>query len=162
MNQRLSAEGLAYLKNKEGYSATPYKDIAGHWTIGFGHKFGVTPNDPPLTREAAEQVLKDDLRRFEDDISRSLTVVLEACQFDALVLFAYNLGFSRLVSSNILKMVNDGHALDAAKLFVHYDHITDPKGNKEVSKGLFIRRTDEANMLARPILAKKDSPSIEV
>jgi lysozyme len=58
----------------------------------------------------ADQLLQDDLDRFEAAVTRLVTVSLTQNQYDALVSFAFNVGISALERSTLLKRVN-------AKLF---------------------------------------------
>src|SRR5262245_20808510 len=67
----------------EGYSATVYQDVAGKWTIGYGHL--VVPGDPyhpygavtEISREEADQLLDDDTRLAQDCVDRSVGVPLK-------------------------------------------------------------------------------------
>ena len=34
---KLSVQGLKFIQNQEGLRLSPYQDVAGNWTIGYGH-----------------------------------------------------------------------------------------------------------------------------
>ena len=52
------------IKKEEGFSASPYRDSRGCWTIGYGHcDSTINSETAPWSREYAEQVLSED---FED------------------------------------------------------------------------------------------------
>ena len=66
----------------------------GVWTIGYGHTEGVGPHSPRLTERQASELLERDLaRRYEGAVEALPTAhLLNQNQFDALVVFVYNVG----------------------------------------------------------------------
>ena len=62
---KTSEKGLKLIKEFEGLRLEPYKCDAGVWTIGYGHTKGINQNTKPITKEQAEDFLKDDLKFFE-------------------------------------------------------------------------------------------------
>ena len=81
--------GIALIKQYEGLRLTTYKDAVGIPTIGYGHVENPIPpgGTRTITAEAAEQLLRDDLQRFEHEVNNMLTVEVTQNQFDALVSF---------------------------------------------------------------------------
>ncbi|MGF6178882.1 lysozyme [Ensifer sp. 4252] len=87
-----------------------YRDVAGIWTIGYGHTSAasapvVTPN-MVITEAEAEAILRADLATFEERVSRLVKVPLTDNQHAVLVSFDFNTG--RLGKSTLLKKLNDG------------------------------------------------------
>ena len=70
-----------------------------------------------ITKERAEELLKQDLIIHENNVNRLVKVPLTQNQFDALVSFEYNVGYSALASSTLLKMLNNGDYKGASKQF---------------------------------------------
>ncbi len=104
-----SENGLQLIQTEEGFSAFPYKDIAGFDTIGYGHKMLPGESYPHgITRDEAVQLLMRDVGATEAAVNRLVKVPLTQSRFDALVDFTYNLGAGRLEGSTLLKLLNGG------------------------------------------------------
>lgn len=135
--------GIALIKQYEGLRLTTYKDAVGIPTIGYGHV--ETPIPPggtrTITAEDAEQILREDLQRFEHDVNNMLTVEVTQNQFDALVSFAFNLGPANLKSSTLFRKVNSGDFNGAAEEFPKWNH-----AGGQVLAGLTARRNAEKNL----------------
>ena len=88
--------GLDFTKGFEGFSANPYKDIAGLWTVGYGHK--VLPGQDysaGVTLLQAESLLFDDMEQVEEVVSRYAPQCNQN-QLNALCDFGFNLGIGAL------------------------------------------------------------------
>ena len=135
--------GIALIKQYEGLRLTTYKDAVGIPTIGYGHVENPIPpgGTRTITAEDAEQILREDLQRFEHDVNNMLTVEVTQNQFDALVSFAFNLGPANLKSSNLLRKVNSGDFNGAAEEFPKWNH-----AGGQVLAGLTARRNAEKNL----------------
>ena len=95
------------LKEFEGLRTEAYYDAAGVLTIGYGHTGpDVRPGDV-ISKYWAEHLLKADLFDTERAVDQ-LGVAKTQGQFDALVSFAYNLGFYKLKTSAMLKTIREG------------------------------------------------------
>ena len=109
---RMSAAGLAVVKEFEGLRLKAYKCPAAVWTIGYGHTSAagapIVNPDLVITKEDAEEILKEDMEQYEAGVRKYVKVGLTQNQFDALVDFAYNAGVGRLSTSTLLKKVNAG------------------------------------------------------
>ena len=135
--------GIALIKQYEGLRLTTYKDAVGIPTIGYGHVENPIPpgGTRTITAEDAEQILREDLQRFEHDVNNMLTVEVTQNQFDALVRFAFNLGPANLKSSTLLRKVNSGDFNGAAEEFPKWNH-----AGGQVLAGLTARRNAEKNL----------------
>jgi len=134
---RTSENGLALIRQAEGLRLRAYKCPAGVWTIGYGTTAGVK-EDQIITRERAEELLRDDVKRFEDQVLRLVKVQLTQGQLDALVSFTYNLGAANLGNSTLLRLLNAGDYKGAAAQFDRWTKA----GGKELP-GLVKRRAAE-------------------
>ena len=110
---RVSDICLKKLKEFEGLRTNAYYCPGGKLTIGYGHTGpDVRPGDVIATYWA-EHLLKSDLYDIEKQVD-SLGPWNQP-QFDALVSFAYNLGFYNLKSSTLLKTIKNGGSMRAIK-----------------------------------------------
>ncbi|WP_312619016.1 lysozyme [Agrobacterium pusense] len=146
MARRINAAGLSHIMQWEGKRLVAYQDVAGIWTIGYGH---TTAAGIPRVREGmrisdkeAEDILKADLRKFEDRVNSLVKVPLTDNQFAVLVSFDFNTG--ALHKSTLLKKLNAGD-YDAvpAELMKWVN-----AGGKRV-QGLVNRRAAEAGLWAK-------------
>ena len=113
---KTSENGKKILMLREGYRNFAYKDTKGIWTIGVGHTGGVKEGD----RANDEQIFKwltEDLKIAEDCINRLVKVPLTQNQFDALASFIFNVGVGAFGRSTLLKVLNMGNYVEAAKQF---------------------------------------------
>lgn len=137
---KIGERGLALIKRWEGLRLTPYRDSAGHLTIGFGHM--ILPGETFVRLEdgEAEALLGRDLAKTE----RVVTKLVPACrqsEFDAFVSFAFNLGAYALQQSTLMKLHKAGDRLNAAIQFTAWHHA----GVKPL-RGLLRRRLEEASL----------------
>jgi lysozyme len=107
-NLKTSANGLAIIKESEGFSATAYKCPAGIWTIGYGHVILPHESFTEITEQQGEYLLIKDVRIAEDCINSNALVVLAQNQFDALVSLVFNIGCAAFKASTLLKILNSG------------------------------------------------------
>lgn len=111
---RVSEICFGKIKEFEGLRTEAYYDAAGVLTIGYGHTgHDVRPGDV-ISKYWAEHLLKADLYDVEKAVE-SLGVARTQGQFDALVSFAFNLGFYKLKTSSLLKMIRNGASMHAIK-----------------------------------------------
>lgn len=139
----ISATGLALVKFFEGCKLTAYKCPAGVWTIGYGSTGPHVHEGLKITQERADELLREDLARFEKGVDDAVTVGMTQSQFDALVAFAFNVGLGNLRSSTLLKKVNAHLNQEAPDQFLRWN-----KAGGVVLAGLTKRRKAEAALYA--------------
>ena len=61
-----------------------------------------------ITEDEAELLLKEDLGRFEQSVTRLITVPLTQHEFDAIVSFTFNVGAGALEQSTFRRRINSG------------------------------------------------------
>ena len=103
--KRINSNGLLLIKSFEGLRLKAYRDAVGIWTIGYGTTRGVQPN-MSISEAEAEQLMRDDLIRFEQAINSAISVPINDNQFSALVSFTYNVGSGAFRDSTLLKRLN--------------------------------------------------------
>ncbi len=139
-------DGTALVEGFEGFSATPYKDIAGYWTIGYGHK--IVAGDPywpvgsvnEITQAQAQALLATDMGNADACVRNLVTVPLNSNQRAALNSFVFNVGCNAFSTSTLLRYLNQGNyaAVPAQmNLWVY--------AGGQVSDGLIARRQTEAS-----------------
>lgn len=133
----ISETGLALIRQFEGLRLSAYRCPAGIPTIGYGTTAGVKMGDT-ITKERAEELLREDVKRFEAQVLRLVKVPLTQGQHDALVSFVYNLGAGNLSNSTLLRLLNAGDYKGAAAQFDRWVYAS----GKKLS-GLVKRRAAE-------------------
>ena len=66
-----------------------------------------------ITEAEAEEFLRKDLKRFEQSVTRLITVQLTQQGFDATVSFVYNIGAGALEQSTFRRRINAGENASA-------------------------------------------------
>ncbi|MFG3451150.1 lysozyme [Stutzerimonas stutzeri] len=132
-----SQKGLDLIKSFEGLRLSAYRCPADIPTIGYGTTAGVKMGDT-ITKERAEELLREDVARFESQVLRLVKVPLTQGQHDALVSFVYNLGAGNLSNSTLLRLLNAGDYAGAAAQFDRWN-----KAGGKVLAGLVRRRAAE-------------------
>ena len=151
---KVSDKCIKMIKHHEGVRTKPYQCPALLWTVGVGHvidpshakltldgrkQVGIPAGwDRVLSNEEVDNILKTDLARFEQGVTRLCPVPLTQGQFDALVSFSFNVGLGNLQRSSIRMKVNRGDMEGAADGFLDWT-----KAGGKVLKGLVNRRNDE-------------------
>ena len=104
---KISQEGLSLIKKFEGCKLESYRSSADVLTIGYGHTQGVFEGYK-ITQEKADELLQDDVCKFEVYVDYAVDSKLNQNQFDALVAWTFNLGPGNLRESTMLKVLNNG------------------------------------------------------
>ena len=139
---KLGERATEILKYFEGCKLTAYQDSVGVWTIGFGHTKGVY-DGMTITQDQAEQMLLSELEEYEGYIENMVTVPLTQNQFDALVVWVYNLGPTNFRNSTLLKELNAGNYNAAGQEITRWN-----KAGGKVLAGLVKRREAEAQLFS--------------
>jgi lysozyme len=133
---RVSSAGLALVASFEGLRLAPYQDVAGVWTIGYGHTLDVVPETHKLaSASAAKMLLRTDLTIYASAVRRLVRAPLTQRQFDALVSLAYNIGIGAFEGSTLRKQLNAEHYARAANQFLVWN-----RAGGKVQPGLVARR----------------------
>jgi lysozyme len=138
--RQINAEGLELVKSSEGLRLERYQDVAGKWTIGYGHLIRKGEVfDGPITEARATEMLQTDLATAESDVDELVTATITDNQFAALVDFVYNLGRGHFEHSTLLEHVNANLMRSAAGEFDKWVYA----GGRRIVQGLVIRRAKE-------------------
>ena len=137
------------IKQFEGFRAEAYKCPAGIWTIGYGTtqvdgqpvREGMT-----ISREQALQYAQQEVNKLWSKIESILKVKINDNQMNALVDFAYNLGFNALKNSTLMRLINESKFDEAANQFSRWVYA----GGK-VLPGLVKRREAERQLFLQNV-----------
>lgn len=133
----------------EGFRSKPYICPAGYPTIGYGTVFKpdgtrVTMDDPPITRQLAEDWLIQELRNnYIAGVLKASPILISYPEaLGAIGDFAYNLGVPRYRSSTLRRKINAGDWVAAKEQLMRWTKA----GGRELP-GLVRRRKAESAFL---------------
>ena len=148
----VSEKCISLVKRFEGVILHSYVCPKGVLTIGWGHTGSDVKKGMVITEGEAEELLKQDLKKFASKITYSLkqdNIKVNQNQFDALCSFAFNLGFSAFIFSTLYKKLKAGDYAGAADEFPKWVYITKTVDSEKVKirlKGLETRRKAEREL----------------
>ena len=146
---QISETGIELLKRFEGLSLEAYQDVAGIWTIGYGHTGPDVEPGMRITESEADALLRQDLRFAEDAVTRLVSVPLNSNEFDALVSFVFNVGAEAFRGSTPRRRLNRGDRIGAADALTWWNKATIAGRLQEVL-GLTRRRASERALFLTP------------
>lgn len=143
----LNNAGLILIKQYEqgpqgGPALQAYRDVAGVWTIGWGHTGGVYKGDT-ITTDQADTLLVQDLSGFADYVAaRTDPTQTTDNQFAAMTSLCFNIGEAGFLGSTVLRDHKAQLYSAAAGAFLLWDkaHVD---GQLVVVRGLLNRRIAE-------------------
>lgn len=153
---KVNKDGILFIMKEEGYMLRPYMDVAGHRTIGVGHKLtpeeslvdGVEINgelvgwDKGLTKRQVYCLLKKDIKWVETTINDYVTTTLNQGQVNALASLIFNIGASSFIDSTLLKAINAEQRREVSHQWRRWNKIT-VGGEKRILDALTRRRMRE-------------------
>ena len=140
MRRQINRAGLDIVKQFEGCKLKAYICPAGILTIGFGSTGPHVKPGMVITAEQADELLRSDLRRFEDYVADHCGKTTDN-QFAALVSFAFNVGEGALGKSTLRKLHMAGDYAGAHAQFARWN-----RGGGKILPGLVKRRAAEAKL----------------
>lgn len=146
---RTSENGIELIKRFEGLELEAYQDIAGIWTIGYGHTGEDVQPGMKISERDAEALLRSDLKSREQAVASAVKKSLNQNEFDALVSFVYNVGAAAFRGSTALKRLNRGDRVGAADALTWWNKATVGGVLREVL-GLTRRRAAERALFLAP------------
>lgn len=135
----MSAADLA--KAFEGCRLSAYLDIAGIWTIGWGHTGKDVYEGLVWTQEEADDALEHDLLAAATLLALYSPGLTNGA-LDALTDFVFNMGIRRYRTSTLCQLVNASNWIAAKVELLKWDH-----SNGNVIAGLLRRRQAEVALI---------------
>jgi len=118
---KTSRDGINFLIARETVRLKPYDDKTRKTiteyipsaTIGIGHlilkdEWNQFKNGIPM--DIAMRLLKHDLSRFESAVDKNIKKALNQNQYDAVVIFVFNIGVTKFLKSSAFKLINNPRA----------------------------------------------------
>jgi len=141
-SMRISGQGLALIKQWEGFVEETYIDLAGKPTIGWGitdPRYAFPGNK--ITREQAHELLVQHVAQDEIVCRNLIRVKLSQPQWDAVISLCYNIGTGAFRNSTLLEKLNQSDFTGAYAEFPKWR-----KSGGKVVQGLINRRKEEADL----------------
>lgn len=145
----VSANGVNFIKDREGIVNHLYHDSRGFCTGGVGHlvrQGHCTAADHQRFDRYTEHdwlaLLAKDLDRFEKvvvDAFKGAKLPVTQNRFDACVSLAFNIGTGGFASSTVAKRIKAGDARGAADAFLLWDQPPELLGRRKLERELFLR-----------------------
>lgn len=145
--RQIPDRAVDFIAGFEGLELKSYKDIAGVWTIGYGHTGPEVGPNQTITKARAKELLKEDLgvaaKRIAARITAQVLRELTETQYAALLSFVYNLGANP--SWTIWKVLNARNYDQVPAQLVRFNKAR-VNGQLTVVRGLARRRAAEADL----------------
>ena len=142
--KQISDKGLNLIKKYESCRLRAYKAVSTEkfYTIGYGHYGSDVKKGQTITQERAEQLLREDVKRFEEKVAKYDNLYqFNQNQFDALVSFCYNIGSIDQLTDNGKRSITV--LPEKMKLYV--------KSGGKTLTGLVTRRDEEVELFNTPV-----------
>jgi lysozyme len=134
MNRKFSENGERKLVQAEGLKLEPYKCSAGHWTIGIGHKIKKGEYFTSITEDDAYKILRQDVAPLVNFLNIHLKTIVTQNQFDALVMFLFNIGETQFLNSSVFEHLKSGKYEEATIPWSQWINVTVKEECKETGK----------------------------
>jgi lysozyme len=121
---KLSQKGEKTLIQEEGFKSEPYLCSAGKPTIGIGHRIKAGERFTTLTFDQAIQLMRQDIAPIEAFINNYMPKLTQN-QFDALVMFIFNIGETRFLNSSVFSYIKDRNFEEATKPWAKWINVTE-------------------------------------
>jgi lysozyme len=155
VSKEVSPNTLALIQEFEGFRSTAYIDTDGTPVIGYGQsKIQGKPVQlgDRISPAVANEALKTDLAKIQQEILTNVKVELNNNQLSALISLAFNAGVENLHTSTLVRKLNQKDYLGAANEFLRWDK-ANIRGKIVKMDGLAKRRAREKQLfLTKPKL----------
>lgn len=152
--------GLNLIKGYEGLRMSAHYTPNEEWTVGYGHS-ATARHGMSVTEGDAERLLRQDVQPIEKTIADTVRAPLNQNEHDAIVSLIFNIGEENWKRSTVLRKLNEGDKLAAARAFEMW---TRARVNGELVQldGLVRRRAAEKSLFLMPTDASLVVPTADV
>jgi GH24 family phage-related lysozyme (muramidase) len=157
---RTGDTGLNLIKGYEGLRMSAHYAPTEEWTVGYGHT-STARHGMSVTEGDAERLLRNDVQPIEKLLADTVRAPLNQNEHDALVSLIFNIGEENWKRSTVLRKLNEGDKLSAARAFEMW---TKARVNGELVAldGLVRRRAAEKSLFLMPTDASLVVPTSDV
>lgn len=155
---RSSNKAHELIKKYEGLRLIAYKAVSTekYYTIGYGHYGKNITKGMIITKETAESLLHNDIKKAENAVNiYNPLYSFNQCQYDALVSFAFNVGNIKQLTNNGKRTISQ--IANALPLYCKSGGVKlnglVKRRNEELT--LFLSETNELETVARQVLTGK-------
>ena len=148
----------AYDDARPNVKLAPGDEVLGTLTIGVGHTGSDVYIGQKISKEESRQILLTDLQKYEDAVYNSVRVPLNDNQFDALVIFTFNVGIESFKNSTLLQLLNLGKYQEVPTQLARWNKTT-INGKTVVSQGLTNRRAKEIALWNTLVIQTQPQPT---
>jgi len=138
------------LDNSGKYAVAYWDNIGKVWTIGYGNTYytdgSKVKQGDKLTLEEADKLFKTIVGEFSDDVLKIVKQPLNNNQYNALVMWAYNVGPAFKTSTLIKKLNVNPNDPSIKDEFLKWN-----KSKGVFVQGLYNRRKKEAELYFKPV-----------
>lgn len=142
---KITADGLALIKNRESCRLKAYRCPAGIWTIGYGVTGDWVHEGLEITQEEADTLFLATVTTFDAGVQKTCPTA-SPCQHSACVSLSYNIGLGNFAKSSVARLHNAERYAEAAQAFALWN-----KAGGKVLPGLVSRRAAEASLYLQDI-----------
>ena len=146
MTDEALAKAMLFIGKEEGLSLVPYADVAGLWTVGYGHR--CTAEQGAITRQEAEDLLEADVLKAAAALDGLLGLNDEMTV--ALTSLIFNIGVPAFSRSTMRLRLAACNWESAAKQFERWVFVR-VGGKPVVCNGLVLRRERERNLFLQGV-----------
>lgn len=115
---KTSQKGVDLIKKFEGLRLKQYRCSANVRTIGYGHTGPDVTEGLVITHQRAEELLVQDLAKFEQGVQELVPTTVTQTQFDAMVALAFNIGLTNFRKSSVVRLLRAGDPKGSADAFL--------------------------------------------
>lgn len=157
---KTGATGLNLIKGYEGLRMSAHYSPGEEWTVGYGHT-STARHGMSVSEGDAERLLRQDVQPIEKLIADTVRAPLNQNEHDAIVSLIFNIGEENWKRSTVLRKLNEGDKLAAARAFEMW---TKARVNGELVAldGLVRRRAAEKSLFLMPTDASLVVPTADV
>lgn len=120
---KASNNAIDLIKSFESCKLTPYRDIGGIWTVGWGTTGPQVKQGVDWTQAEADEALQKRVDAISSILTTVVVPIINQNQFDALVSLCYNIGQNTFRQSTCLRFINQRQFTQAADELLKWNHI---------------------------------------
>ncbi len=119
----VSVLGIATITHFEGFSPTPYADVGGVPTIGYGSTKNVKNTDRIDEKGARRRLISEIVDEYHPGLNNCIRVPLNQNEYDAYISLSYNIGIGAFCRSTLVKLLNQEKYEEACEQILEFNKV---------------------------------------